>query len=250
MEGKTDAALGSPAPATVEGEFKSLARGARLSDRVAEVMRGAITARNLAPGTQLPTERELGEQFGVSRTVVREAVRILAAQGLVDVRSGSGLRVAAVDPSTVRQSLSWFIRGGRFEYAQVHEIRDVIEVQMAGIAAERRTTDHLDELRVLHRRFADLVSQDVESAAIADVAFHTEIARATGNPLFAVILDSIAHALIDVRKALLGAGVGKDIVDQHAKILERIVAADMAGARGAMREHLQTVKTLQTSQGT
>jgi GntR family transcriptional regulator, transcriptional repressor for pyruvate dehydrogenase complex len=223
-------------------EFTSLARGARLSDRVAEVMRDAIVSRNLDPGVQLPTERELGQQFGVSRTVIREAIRILAAKGVVDVRSGSGLRVAAVDPLTVTQSLSWYIRGGKLEYPKVHEVRDVIEVQMTGLAAERRSAEQLAGLERAHDRFAKLVDDDVEAAAWADVEFHNEIARATGNELYSIILESIADALIEVRRELLGAGQGAETIAQHAKILDRIGAKDPDGARSAMHEHLETVR--------
>jgi GntR family transcriptional regulator, transcriptional repressor for pyruvate dehydrogenase complex len=223
-------------------EFRSLAGSSRLSDRVAKMMQDAIVSRNLEAGTQLPTERELGEQFGVSRTVVREAIRILVAKGIVDVRSGSGLRVAAVDPLTVTQSLSWFIRGGKLEYSKVHEVRDVIEVEMAGLAAERRTDDQLAELRRVHERFAALLATDVEAAAWADVEFHNAIAGATGNELYSTILESIADALIDVRRELLATGQGPDTVAHHEAILERIEAGDAGGARAAMHWHLEAVR--------
>src|SRR4051794_37491282 len=95
--------------------FEEVAREPRLSDKVVLRMGETIRARGLAPGTPLPSERELGEQFGVSRTVIREAVRALAAKGIVEVRSGSGLRVAAIGEQTVSESLSWFIRGARLD---------------------------------------------------------------------------------------------------------------------------------------
>lgn len=241
--GETDSTLvSSPEPDVISAEFTSLARGKRLSDRVAETMRDAIISRNLHPGTQLPTERELGDQFGVSRTVIREAIRVLDAKGIVDVRSGSGLRVAAVDSSTVTQSLSWFIRGGKLQYSKVHEIRDVIEVQMTGLAAERVSNDQLSDLQRAHDRFTDLVASDVEAAAWADVEFHDHIARATGNELYSVILESIADALIEVRRELLAAGSGAETIAQHARILDRIAAGDSAGARSAMRDHLESVQ--------
>jgi GntR family transcriptional repressor for pyruvate dehydrogenase complex len=238
----------APAPLTVE--FRSLARGARLSDRVAKLMRDAIVSQNLEPGTQLPTERELGEQFGVSRTVIREAIRFLDATGIVEVRSGSGLRVAAVDSLTVTQSLSWFIRGGKLEYAKVHEVRKLIEVEMAGLSAERRTDEQLAGLELAHERFTRLLEADVEpgaeadveAAAWADVAFHNAIAGATGNELYTAILESIADALIDVRRQLLAAGLGPETVDHHRAILDCIEARDVAGARKAMHEHLKSVR--------
>jgi GntR family transcriptional repressor for pyruvate dehydrogenase complex len=227
-------------------EFTSLAGGARLSDRIAKLMQDGIVSRTLEPGTQLPTERELGQHFGVSRTVVREAIRILVAKGIVDVRPGSGLRVAAVDPLTVTQSLSWFIRGGGVEYAKVHEVRDVIEVEMAGLAADRRTPEQLAALHEAHERVAELVEGDVEAAAWADVEFHNAIAPATGNELYSMILESIADALIDVRRQLLAAGLGPETIAQHAAILRLIEAGDAAGARAAMHEHLEAVRRRRT----
>lgn len=230
-------------PDTSSDLFAPVAREPRLSDKVAELMRETILGRNLAPGTPLPSERELGEQFGVSRTVIREAVRALAAKGIVEVRTGSGLRVASVDESTALESLTWYIRGGQLEYTKVHEVRSTIEVEMAGLAAERRTDDQLQGLRGAHKRF-QAVLDDVEQASVADVEFHNQIARATQNDLFSVLLASIGGALVEVRNETLAIGSGKRTVRAHAKILSAIERQDADAARAAMREHLNTVRDL------
>ena len=221
--------------------FGRVLREPRLSDKVAEMMRRTIISEDLPSGTVLPSERELGEQFGVSRTVIREAVRSLAAKGIVEVRSGSGLRVAAVDETTALESLSWFIRGGRLEYPKVHEVRSMIEVEMAALAAERRTEDQLTTMRAAHEHFCSVVD-DVEEAALADLDFHGTIARATQNDLFSVLLGSISDALIEVRRENLAGGTGADTVAEHGLIFERIEARDPVAARDAMRKHLETVK--------
>ncbi len=222
---------------------QSLKREPRLSDKVASMVRQAIIARGLLPGTPLPSERDLGEQFGVSRTVVREAVRALTAQGIVEVRSGSGLRVAAVDESTVSDSLMWFIRGGQLEYPRVHEVRRTVEVEMAGLAAKRRTEEQLAELRNAHKEFTRAVN-NVEEAALADLAFHAVIARATGNDLFSVILASISGALMEIRRKNLAAGSGQSTVEEHEAVLEQIAARKPAAARKAMAAHLDAVREL------
>jgi GntR family transcriptional repressor for pyruvate dehydrogenase complex len=221
--------------------FGRITREPRLSDKVADMMRQTIVSRELAPGTPLPSERELGEQFGVSRTVIREAVRALAAKGIVEVRSGSGLRVASVDEATALESLSWFIRGGGLEYPKVHEVRSTIEVEMAGLAAERRTEEQLEALRDCHRRFEAVIG-DIGEATAIDVEFHGLIARATQNDLFSVLLGSIGDALIEIRRDTLASGSGRDTIDAHARILDRIAVRDAEGARTAMREHLDTVE--------
>lgn len=221
--------------------FGRVEREPRLSDKVAEMMRETIIGRQLAPGTPLPSERELGEQFGVSRTVIREAVRALAAKGIVEVRTGSGLRVASVDETTALESLTWYIRGGQIEYAYVHEVRSAIEVEMAGLAAERRTDDQLRALQAAHKRF-QAVLDDVEEATLADVEFHGLIAKATQNELFSALLGSIGEALIHIRRETLAVGSGKKTVAAHAKILAAIKLGNAVAARDAMREHLSTVK--------
>src|SRR6266550_7559142 len=132
--------------------FPQVTREPRLSDKVADLMLETILSRKLMAGDRLPSERELGEQFGVSRTVVREAVRALVAKGVIEVRSGSGLRVAAVDAAAVSESMSLFMHGGGIEFEKVHEVRTVLEVHIAGLAAERASDDDVARLREVHER--------------------------------------------------------------------------------------------------
>jgi GntR family transcriptional regulator, transcriptional repressor for pyruvate dehydrogenase complex len=233
--------MADKARATETELFGRVEREPRLSDKVAELMRETIIGHQLTPGTPLPSERELGEQFGVSRTVIREAVRALAAKGIVEVRTGSGLRVASVDEATALESLTWYIRGGQFVYSKVHEVRSAIEVEMAGLAAERRTDDQLRGLLDAHKRFQQALD-DVEEATLADLDFHALIGRATQNDLFPALLASIGEALIEVRRETLAGGSGKKTVAAHAKILAAIRRGDAEAAREAMREHLSTVK--------
>src|SRR4051794_5481646 len=174
-------------------------RERRLADKVADLLLETIVARGLAPGERLPSERELGEQFGVSRTVVREAVRALAAKGVIDVRTGSGLRVAAVDGSNVSESMSLFLRGSStLDYPKVHEVRAVLEVEVAGLAAVRATDDDVAQMRENCERME--TDDDVEAAALHDVEFHRAIARGTHNELYLLLLDSIGDALLEVRR--------------------------------------------------
>ena len=135
------------------------------------MMLKTILSRRLKPGDRLPSERELGEQFGVSRTVVREVVRALAAKGVIEVRSGSGLRVAAVDAAAVRESMSLFLRGSTLDYPKVHEVRRTLEVQMAGVAAAQRSDKDIVSLTEACERFEASIG-NVESAAENDVEFH------------------------------------------------------------------------------
>lgn len=220
--------------------FEQVTREPRLSDKVADMMLESILSRKLKVGDRLPSERELGEQFGVSRTVVREAVRALVAKGVIEVRSGSGLRVAAVDAAAVSESMNLFLRGGTIDFEKVHEVRALLEVHIAGIAAERATPQDLARLSDIHEKMKrDL--RDVEAAAHDDLEFHRVIARATQNDLYLLLMDSIGSSLIDIRRENLGSGSSPMTLGQHEKVLERIAARDPAGARDAMAAHLEGV---------
>ena len=222
--------------------FEQVAREPRLSDKVADLMLETILSRRLKVGDRLPSERELGEQFGVSRTVVREAVRALAAKGVIEVRSGSGLRVAAVDAAAVRESISLFLRGGPIDLQRVHEVRAVLEVHIAGLAAERATPSDIARLHDAHDHMT-AASDDVEDAAHDDLEFHRAIAMATHNDLFLLLLDSIAGVLIDIMRENLGSGSTPMTLEQHRRILDSIVAGDVEGAGVAMASHLEDVRS-------
>jgi len=220
--------------------FELVAREPRLSDKVADMMLSTILSRKLEVGDRLPSERELGEQFGVSRTVVREAVRALVAKGVIEVRSGSGLRVAAVDAAAVTESMSLFLRGGTLDFEKVHEVRALLEVHIAGLAAERATDADIARLREVHERM-QREADDVEAAARDDLEFHRAIAKATQNDLYLLLLDSIGSTLIDIRRENLGSGSAPMTLAQHEQALDRIAARDAAGARAAMAAHLEGV---------
>ena len=220
--------------------FEQVTREPRLSDKVADMMLETILSRRLQVGDRLPSERELGEQFGVSRTVVREAVRALVAKGVIEVRSGSGLRVAAVDAAVVSESMSLYLRGGALDFEKVHEVRALLEVHIAGLAAERATEDDLDRMRAVHERMRRETG-DVEAAARDDLEFHRVIARATQNDLYLLLMDSIGSTLIDIRRENLGSGAAPMTLSQHEQVLGRIAARNAAGARAAMAAHLEGV---------
>jgi GntR family transcriptional regulator, transcriptional repressor for pyruvate dehydrogenase complex len=220
--------------------FAQVAREPRLSDKVADMMLETILSKRLRVGDRLPSERELGEQFGVSRTVVREAVRALVAKGIIEARSGSGLRVAAVDASAVSESMSLYLRGGEFNFENVHEVRTFLETHIAGLAAERATEADVAQIRAVHERMT-AERGDIDAAARDDLEFHRQIARATHNELYLVLMDSIGNALIDIRRENLGSGSAPMTLEQHARVLEAVEAHDARAARAAMEIHLDGV---------
>jgi len=216
-------------------------RGPRLSDRVADLMLETILSRGLQPGDQLPSERELGEQFAVSRTVIREAVRSLAAKGIVSSRPGRGLAVAAVDADSVSASMNLFLRGNHraLPYERVHEVRTTLELEVARLAAERATDAELERLSAIHERLGTILFE-LEDASRADVEFHRTMAELTHNPLYVIMLDSIGDVLLEIRRATMhNRKDAEHGYAEHGRILAAITRHDGEAARDAMRKHLE-----------
>jgi GntR family transcriptional repressor for pyruvate dehydrogenase complex len=223
---------------TKEPGFEPIQRSERLADRVASALIDSIVSGRLEPGDKLPPERELCEQFGVSRPVVREAVRSLIAKGLLVDSPRRGHVVSTLRQETVTESLTLYMRGQRLEYGKLMEVRSVIEVANAGLAAERASAAELDALREAAGRF--VLGLSAEDAAVADVEFHRQIATATGNEFFEALLDSIREILLAVQLPTLAEPkIVRGAMRAHAKILAQIEAGDSEGARDAMREHLR-----------
>jgi GntR family transcriptional regulator, transcriptional repressor for pyruvate dehydrogenase complex len=220
-------------------EFASLERSPSLSEAVASALTERIVGVPLKPGDPLPSERELCEQFGVSRPVVREAVRALASKGLISVRVGRGLEVGRVAPDAVSESMTLYLHGSEsVGYDKVSEVRSALEIEIAGLAAARITPELTETISAVAERLPS--ARDAEQAAHADVAFHRAIALATDNELFLVMLDSIGETLLDVRRK--GFNTDESIsyaTGAHNAILHAVAAGDVSGARRAMREHLQ-----------
>jgi GntR family transcriptional repressor for pyruvate dehydrogenase complex len=213
----------------------------RLSDQVAASILNTIIKQDLRPGDPLPSQRDLGEQYGVSRTVIREAVGALEARGVIEVRAGSGLRLVSVDATSVAESLRFFVRTNDvLDYGKVHEVRAMVETHVAELAADRATDLDIETIRNWRDKQA-ASPEDLEAAAQCDLEFHRAIAKAADNELYLVLLDSIRGALLDIRRTLMPGRLRKT-VRAHSKIVDCIAAGDGPGARIAMQEHLDTVE--------
>ena len=227
-------------PSSLE-PFRSVARELGLSDKLAEQLTEAIVLKRLKPGERLPSERDLGVKFKVSRTVVREAIRSIAAKGLVRVKSGRGVEVNGMTSSNVAASMRLLVRGQEgLNYGTVHEVRMALEVQTAGLAAQRANSGDLKRLQELcdsHGR--SLKEHDPAGASEADFQFHRELARASGNELLLAMLDSISDVLREVRyQSMNQPHVSEDGLKAHRAILKSIGAAKPDAARHAMAAHL------------
>lgn len=215
-----------------------------LTAELIERLTREIVAGKLAPRTRLPTESALVSAFGVSRTVVREAIAALRAEGLVETRRGSGAFVAAdprkrpfrVDPDGL-QSIE--------QVTNLMELRICVEVEAAGLAAERRTRADLARIHSTSRAFAAAIVAGDE-AIDADFDFHAAVGTATGNPYFTSFLAFLGRLIIPRRSIHIAQQNERSrslymerVRAEHETIATCIADHDVSGARRAMRTHLK-----------
>jgi GntR family transcriptional repressor for pyruvate dehydrogenase complex len=236
--------FGSPGPdgSTAAGRaiagFDSFGEGGRLSDRVAAALLGEIANGAYEPGQRLPPEREMATRFGVSRTVVREAMKALTSRGVVVVRPGSGVFVAHAQATAATESLRLLVLGtSELSYEQVCEVRESLEGQVAALAAERATDEDLDRLLEALADIDGAISG--EDYARADGAFHVVIADLAHNRLFRIMLEAVGDVMVELRRrvAYSSSARARVTADHHA-IAESILRRDAAEARRLMAEHL------------
>jgi GntR family transcriptional regulator, transcriptional repressor for pyruvate dehydrogenase complex len=226
--------------------FSPIVRDRPLAERISDQLLDAISMNELTPGEALPSTQALAAQFGVSRTVIREAVRTLIVKDVVRVE-GRRLFVASVRPSVVRDSMTLFIKSrGGIDYGRIHEVRLPLEIAIAGLAADRATPPDVVRLRqVCDELPAAIAAGSVEAAAYADAAFHRTLAELTQNDLFPLLLDAMGEVMHDVRvETLVLPARQVSTPAEHLRILEAVVAGDPAAARAAMREHLDDSKAM------
>jgi GntR family transcriptional regulator, transcriptional repressor for pyruvate dehydrogenase complex len=220
-----------------------LLQTSRLYEQIVQQIENSIGKGTLKPGDQLPAERELAEQFGVSRTAVREAVKALHEKGLVEAYPGRGTFITSETSNTTRITLDRMMRAGRLQGAlQLVEVREILEPEIAALAATRANAESLKEMRQAVKAM-DTAQEDPDAYIEADLDFHLALAEASANPVIFSLIDSIVAVLREQRMRIFKID-GGPIRGQyhHKKILEAVEHRDASGAREAMREHLRQVR--------
>jgi DNA-binding FadR family transcriptional regulator len=218
-----------------------------LVDRVVDEVQRVIVNGHLEPGMRLSPERELAEELGVSRTVIREAVRILVAKGLLETRPGVGTVVRMVTRDQIVEPLSLLMQtqAGGISVDHLHQVRNILEVEIAGLAALQATEEDIVELRYVLVEM-EAVKRVPEAFAAKDAEFHQGLAKTTHNPLLIILLDSIRDLMREVRLMVTRhPGLREQVMPDHEKILDCIAAQDPNGARQAMAEHLEHALRIQ-----
>ena len=219
--------------------LKAVIREQTLTERAQQQFEELILSGRLKPGDRLPSESDMGKMLGVSRTVVREAVRLLSAKGLVEARSGSGIYVRELNSSMIREPIDLLLRYRAIKVEDILEVRNLMEVYLAGLAAERATSENIAAMEQTIAALQNPRLSPQEYAEI-DVAFHACLAAASGNPLFGILSQSLDAVMIDPIRFNFerSASARTDALKEHGRILDRVKARDAEGARRAMTESL------------
>ena len=228
--------------AVSEFTVERLAAPGTLTDRVSSALIDLICRKDFPPGTRLPSEMAMAERFGVSRTVIREAVSRLKSEGLVESRQGSGVFVRAGNmdaPFRINPNIMDSVQS----VLQVVEIRKALEGEIAALAAERRSEDQMGAIRRALEKIDAAVATGSDGVD-ADIVFHRTITEATGNPHFLALIEFLFNFLRKATQITRGieatrAVLTQQVKDEHRAIVEAIDNQDAKAARVAARLHME-----------
>ncbi len=221
-----------------------------MRDRAADQLLDMVLSGGLGPGERLPPERELVARLGVSRTVVREALNLLEARGLISIEHGRGAVVSGGSTHAVRDTLGLLLRVRPKVLWELLEIRKILEVEIAGLAAERAEEEDVVAMRGQLDRMLSLIEAP-EGYVDADVEFHALLARSTRNGVLLTMLDPVVELLRASREVSASQpGSARRALREHEEILRRVEAGDADGARQQMRLHLMnTARDIEAALG-
>ena len=224
----------------------ALSKPKRLPLVIADRIQDEVFARGLSVGDHLPTEAKLAEQHDVSRTVVREAARILEHRGLVDIRPGRGMTVAAPDLTPITRHYSLLLRSNPEAFDQLIDLRLLLEVQITGLAAEGRSEAHLERMAASLARIRDH-RDDFDIVLEEDLRFHALVSEASGNAVMAMFLDPVNECLRETYRVPFAYLSRLDhTLEEHEAILKAISEQDVPASRLAATRHLQRIKSYTT----
>jgi GntR family transcriptional regulator, transcriptional repressor for pyruvate dehydrogenase complex len=198
-----------------------------------------LLSGEIEPGTKIPSERQLADGLGVGRSAVREAIKSLSLLGLLDVRQGDGTYLSRSGSDLLPRVIEWGLLLEEPRIMDLLEARTELEVVVTGLAAARAGEE---EIAVLRDRFEAMraAGPDVDAYVDADIAFHLQLAQASGNGVFANLLTSLRSLLrVWADRVLHHVGETDTSLAVHEPIVEAIAASDVEAARAAMRAHME-----------
>jgi GntR family transcriptional regulator, transcriptional repressor for pyruvate dehydrogenase complex len=209
-----------------------------MTEEVVTQVREMIQHGKLRPGDRLPAERELARQLGICRASLRPGLHFLAAIGVLTSRHGSGTYIASGPPALDSAPLNMLAALHGFTTEKMFEARRLVEVAVAGLAAEHATDD---QLRLMAEEITETYAalDNPQEYLVHDFGFHRAVAAASGNPILATFMEMVADILYQRRCKTIGRSRDlKESVEMHRKIYRAIRARNADAARAAMNEHL------------
>ena len=221
----------------------------KFHEQIVAQVRALIEKGGLKHGDQLPAERELASIFKVSRHSVREAIRVLEQQQVVKSRPGSGTFIILENESSVVESLAGAILREKNTLAEIFQFRELLEPQIAGLAARNATKEDIKGLEDLVGRQQKELDNVMISREL-DERFHLALARATGNSVLMQIVELFGHIVLKSRHENSRSRSRNELsVKGHKKILQAVKDGDVKAASMLMASHLQAIRDLVISQG-
>ncbi len=224
-------------------EIKPVSRQSIYEDIVTQI-RGMISRGELAVGDRLPPERRLAEMFSVSRNTVREAIRSLAEQGLVESRQGAGTFVSQADSRDFATTFAGAILRGQPELREIFEIRKIVEPEIAGMAARNASPGDITRLEAILTEQEQAVAKG-ESTSHFDLELHATLAEASGNSVMRAMVRALHDELYESRVAGLQSPPRQQAsLAAHRAIVQAVKHGHVLQAEKAMREHLDEVSII------
>lgn len=217
----------------------------RISDTVVDQIIALIDEGTLKVGDQLPGERELVNQLQVGRASVREALRILEAQGSIEVRPGKGTFITGdVTKLADQEGVRLWFQQHAGEVLELLEIREVLERRSAMLAASRASHDQIETMkRLLNSVEQSLAQGDLDILGYDDQKFHRLLAQASGNHLLSELIDAVIEAMVSPRRSLQRLpGRAQTSLAEHRAILQALIDRDPEAAERAVTAHISSVR--------
>ncbi len=222
------------------------ARQNKTTDIIIDKIRTAILEGKLQPGDRLPPEKELGDQFSVSKQTMRESLRALEYMGLITMRKGAGggAFIVEVEKEVATENLANYLYFKNLSIENLSEIRRILEPYATRHAAQRISEDDLETLRQINEKTAESISaKDWQQVTRYEVEFHKLIAKQTDNPILILILDFVENLLEDFKKILKpDADFMHSVLDSHLLIYEAIKSRMEDKAADEMEKHIIQVE--------
>jgi len=229
-------------PVTANSEFESIRRNKVYEEVARQIER--LILKKLQPGDKLPSERELAETLGVSRSSIRDAIRSLELMGMVEPRQGAGTIVREISADSLVNPLANALKRKEDLISELLDFRKMLEPPLAARAATRISPDEISEMEEILQRQEEKQRQG-DAAVAEDAEFHYSIALASGNSVVLKVLDTLMDLLRDTRERTLQVeGRPQKSLAGHRRILAAIKRHDAEGARAAMRRHIEDVEEI------